>query len=593
MKKTIWALAIISIFTFHLSPFTLKAQNDNTYNESVVVKGSYTPVIEPSEKLNFPAQITDTLSRIEHTFHYNITPTRLRAMYEPTRIRAARIVGEPATKLYNNYLRLGMGNYWSPLADLYWSSTRDRLKTYGVRINHFSSWGKLTRLPEYGPVQQGNTGVTLFGKYIVGDVLQLSSDLSYEHDHNLYYGFTDNTLQTALGLTRDNISLADYRASYNIATWNVGIRNMELDANKLGYAANVRLGDLWTIWNQNELNLNLNGEVHYGFNIADKYKGIAYLHAEWDAYRYEMSPDNLPLGRNNTPLSSNPDYVGNLVQVNPFVVFFFRGLDIHSGVTMGWDAVNNNHNTTFHIFPDVTVSKKLMKDNIVLSLAATGGMEANSLNSIRQINPYVMPEISQWGSASATSHYDFIGHARWTLSKKLEANAEVSYSLRRNDITFMLSPYYDLDNVYQVAYNNLNCLTAGGDITFVNDEMITLRAGGHYYHYNFTGLGAVQPAWSMYYRPDWDALLAADVNYHNKWFFHLEGQLLGQMEGDNGEILPLRYGINAQVEYRHNRALSFFLKMDNLAFQRYWYWANYPSHRALFLAGLTYTIPHK
>ena len=584
---------IIILAALLLGSAAIYAQNNNTYNESVVVKGSYTPVIDQAEKLYFPAQITDTLSRIEHTYHYSITPMRLRAMYEPTRIRAARIIGEPATKLYNNYLRLGLGNYWSPLADLYWSSTRDRLKTYGVRINHFSSWGTLSKMPEYGPAQQGNTGVTLFGKYIVGDALQLSTDLSYEHDHNLYYGFTDNTLQTVLGMTCDDISLADYRASYNVATWNVGIKNMELDANKLGYAANVRLADLWGVWGQNELNLNLNGDVHYGFNIANKYKGIAYLHAEWDAYRYDVSSDGSPLGRNNTQPLISPSYVGNLVKVNPFAVFFFRGLDIHAGVTMGWNAITYNHNTTFHFFPDITISKMLMKDNLVLSIAATGGLEANSLNSIRKINPYVMPEISNWGAASATSHYDFVGHARWTLSKKLEANAEVSYSLREGDITFMLSPLYDLDNVYQVAYNSLNRLTMGGDITFVNDEMITLRAGGHYYHYSFTDIGVIQPVWSMYYRPDWDALLAADVNYHNKWFFHLEGQLLGKMEADGGQTMPMRYGVNAEVEYRHNRALSFFLKMDNLAFQRYWYWANYPSQRGLFLAGLTYTIPHK
>lgn len=586
MKKTIISMALL------LSAVPLWAQNNDNYNESVVVKGSYTPVIDQAEKLNFPALLTDTLSRIEHAFNYTITPVRLRAMYEPTRIRAARIVGEPATRLYNNYLRLGLGNYWSPLADLYWCSTRDRLKTYGVHLNHFSSWGKMAQLPEYGPVQQGNTGITLFGKYIVGDVLQLSSDLSYEHDHNLYYGFTDSTL-LANGMSRNSVSTSDYLASYNVATWNVGIKNMELDANKLGYAANLRLSDLRGVYGQNELNLNLSGDIHYGFNIADRYKGIAYLHAEWDAYRYQLSPDNLPLGRTDAQPLLNPDYVGNLVKVNPFAVFFFRGLNIHAGFTSAWDAINNNHRTSFRIFPDITLSKKLMKDNLVLSLAATGGVEANSLNAIRQVNPYIMPEISNWGSASATSHYDFIAHARWSLSRKLEANAEIGYSLRQNDITFTLSPLYLLENVYQVVYNSLNRLTAGGDVTFVNDEMITLRAGGHYYHYTFTDPGAIQPLWSTYYRPQWDALLAADLNYRNKWFLHLEGQLLGPIQADGPQTLPMRYGVNTQVEYRHNRALSLFLTVDNLAFQRYSYWANYPSHRGLFLAGLTYTIPHK
>ncbi len=583
MKKTVITAILLALAT------PLWAQND--YNESVVVKGSYTPVIEQPDKLHFPASITDTLSRIEHAFHYSISPSRLRAMYEPTRIRAARIIGEPATKLYNNYLRLGMGNYWSPLADLYWSSTRDRLKTYGIRINHRSSWDKLAKMPEYGPVQMGNTGVTLFGKYILGDVLQLHSDLGYEHDHNLYYGFTDSTLQAVLGLSRDDISISDYTASYNIATWNVGIKNLELDVNKLGYSADVHLSDLWTVWGANELNLNLRGDIHYGFPLLSDYKGVAYLQVEWEHYR-NVSPgagiDNF-LGI----FYSRPEYIDhtNILKINPYVDFLFRGLDIHAGLLYAWDgysaAGTNKHN---FFYPDVTVSKKLMNDNLVLSLAATGGVEANTLDRMRIVNPFVDPDFSP---GVVTSHYDFVGHARWTLSRKLEANAEVSYSLRSNDLTFTLyQPRYGLNNVYSDVYNNLNRLTVGGDIAFVNDEMITLRAGGHYYHYTFTDLGAVEPAWSRYYRPDWDALLAVDLNYHYKWYAHLEGQLIGQMESDNGS-LPMRYGINAQVEYRHNRALSFFARFDNLAFQRYWYWANYPSQRGLFTLGLTYTVPHK
>ena len=583
MKKTVITAILLAL------AIPLWAQND--YNESVVVKGSYTPVIEQPDKLHFPASITDTLSRIEHAFHYSISPSRLRAMYEPTRIRAARIIGEPATKLYNNYLRLGMGNYWSPLADLYWSSTRDRLKTYGIRINHRSSWDKLAKMPEYGPVQMGNTGVTLFGKYILGDVLQLHSDLGYEHDHNLYYGFTDSTLQAVLGLSRDDISISDYTASYNIATWNVGIKNLELDVNKIGYSADVHLSDLWTVWGANELNLNLRGDIHYGFPLLSDYKGVAYLQVEWEHYR-NVSPgagiDNF-LGI----FYSRPEYIDhtNILKINPYVDFLFQGLDIHAGLLYAWDgysaAGTNKHN---FFYPDVTVSKKLMNDNLVLSLAATGGVEANTLDRMRIVNPFVDPDFSP---GVVTSHYDFVGHARWTLSRKLEANAEVSYSLRSNDLTFTLyQPRYGLNNVYSDVYNNLNRLTVGGDIAFVNDEMITLRAGGHYYHYTFTDLGAVEPAWSRYYRPDWDALLAVDLNYHYKWYAHLEGQLIGQMESDNGS-LPMRYGINAQVEYRHNRALSFFARFDNLAFQRYWYWANYPSQRGLFTLGLTYTVPHK
>lgn len=132
MKRT-----TIMIVALLAATVGLRAQQEGGYNESVVVRGSYRPDIQPSEKLNFPAVVSDSLGRMEHSFVYSIAPTRLKTLYEPTRIKAARIVGEPTTRLYNNYLRLGMGNYWSPLADLYWSSTRDRLIFAGFISKHF------------------------------------------------------------------------------------------------------------------------------------------------------------------------------------------------------------------------------------------------------------------------------------------------------------------------------------------------------------------------------------------------------------------------------------------------------------------------
>ena len=603
MKRT-----TIMIVALLAATVGLRAQQEGGYNESVVVRGSYRPDIQPSEKLNFPAVVSDSLGRMEHSFVYSIAPTRLKTLYEPTRIKAARIVGEPTTRLYNNYLRLGMGNYWSPLADLYWSSTRDRLKTYGIRVNHRSSWASLPPLwalsgPSLGPLypyQANQTGVTLFGKYIVADKLQLSSDLSYEHDHNLYYGFSDSILSAVLGQSRDSISTSDYRASYNVATWNFGVSNMQLDVNKLGYAAKVHLSDLWATYGRNEFHLNLSGNVHYGFNIKNHYKGVAYMNIEWDGFANRINHNGqMPLGYGFVNTSSGyitlpapTDTVRshrNIVKINPYVDFDFRGLNFHAGFTTAWDGFSDTA-VAFRLFPDVVASKKLMKDNLVLSLGLTGGIDANSWNTIRIINPYIAPDADR----KATSHYDFAFHARWSISKKLEANAEVALQIMDNDLTFSLDRLYGLENVYKPLYIDNNRFVCGGTITFVNDEMLTMRAGGHYYHYSdLKDDGNALALTEMPYRPNWDALLAADVNYKDKWFFHLEGQLLGKMFGDNGDVLPMRYGVNVEIEYRHNRALSFFLKMDNLAFQRYWLWSNYPSQRGLFTLGLTYTIPHK
>jgi hypothetical protein len=145
----------------------------------------------------------------------------------------------------------------------------------------------------------------------------------------------------------------------------------------------------------------------------------------------------------------------------------------------------------------------------------------------------------------------------------------------------------------------------GGHFAFVNDEMLRLEAKGNYYIYRNKRTviqGDQRVELPLYYRPDFDAGVAATINYHDKIIGRLELQLMGRTPyatamatdgADSTLYLPLRYGMNLELEYRHNKALSFFLKADNLLFQRYFYWQNYPSYRGLFLLGLTYTIPTK
>lgn len=199
--------------------FAASAQEeDPAYNESVIVTGSYNPVVEESSKINVAPVITDTVATLPHTFNYNVSVRRLTSLYVPSRIKAARIIGEPATKLYNNYFKLGFGNYLSPLAEIYVNSLRSKNMNYGVRLTHRSSWGTIgtkgDSIPSpdyYGMAPFSLTDVGVFGKYITKNNLQLSGDLGFENDYNRYYGFSDSTLNAKLGLLRDSITPDQYK----------------------------------------------------------------------------------------------------------------------------------------------------------------------------------------------------------------------------------------------------------------------------------------------------------------------------------------------------------------------------------------------
>ena len=593
-----------------------RAQSDsNVYNERVVVTSRYRPVVEESPKVNVAPVITDTVSTMPKNLSYDITTRRLTSLYQPSRIKAARIIGEPATRLYHNYVKLGFGNYWSPMAEFYYNSLRSHDRTFGVRASHRSSWGTIGHAVDtifspdhYGQAPFSLTDITAFGKLITRNHLQLSADVGYQNDFTRYYGFSDSTLHSVLALPRDSIHRSDYAIAYNTASLNLGVKTLNTDVHALGYEANLGVTDLFATYGQNELNINVDGNIHYGFTIAQKHKAVAYLHLTYDGYANSFNPHTLPLGFDNALSAALADTANGrcalshsqyrrLYNVNPYIDFLFSGFQIHAGAVVALDGYNIP-DIEPRLYPDASVSKSFFHDLVNVTLSARGNIEALSWNRLRLLNPYIVP-----GSAvRATSHYDFGANIRLNLSKKIDFNLYAYYSYLNDDPSFRLDEHYLLHNLFTPVYDSLTRIRLGGSFVFLNDEMLRLELKGNYYIYKNRDIKYVddQPVeLPLYYRPDFDAALSATVNYTDKVLGRIEFQTLGRMpyatlstpEGTDSTLyLPMRLGLNLEVEYRHTKALSFFLKFDNLLFQRYFYWQNYPSYRGLLLAGLTYTI---
>lgn len=649
MKKYVLVLGLV------LVPLMLNAQQHDSvvYNESVVVTGEYNPVLDNSLlKLNVAPHITDTNMSLQHKFEYSITPRRLTSIFQPTRIKAAKIIGEPTTRLYNNYFRLGFGNYWSGLLDAFYNSTRAAKLAYGVQLHHYGSWGSLGHKPSdetlystnyWGADHFANSQLGGFVNYILKDNAELSSTVNYENDYNLFYGFNDSTLNAyginwlgKVAYNRDSISKKDYTSMYNVLTWTGGIRSLNTDVNQLGYDVNLLLSHLWGRPSMSEFRMMLDGTVHYGFPMFKEYKGIAALQVTWDHYgeRYgqnNINPDleQMPLGFSMPMILANQTFCfGNvadtdrwnkeILTLHPYVDFLFRNFKFHVGARGIVDAFSvsdayegfvniysisskppQSHLTAdrFYFFPDVVVNKNFMNDAMSLSAGLTGGVDANSWNAIRLINPYVAPN----QQTSASRHFDVFANMRFDFSKKLGMNLNVEYSWLNDALGFRLHPYYHLDNVYEICYVDLSQLTLGGNFSFVNDELLQMEVGGNYYNYASIkeGNGPVYRD----YRPTFDAHLNAKVNYKNKVRAQLQTLLLSRVTAEsttnpvNGittaDTLPVRFGIGLNVEYIHTRAISFFLNLDNIAAQRYFLWKNYPSHRFTAMIGMTYTIPTK
>lgn len=618
MKKTIkilLAAALISTFNSQLS--TVNAQNDSvnpSYNQSVVVVGDYNPILDGvTEKVNVAPAVNDNISEtLQPKFTYSITPRRISSLTSASGLKAAKVIGSP-TRLYNNYLRFGIGhdfaafNDINPLVDLYYTSTRHDNYSYGARFYHntdITTFGKEDETTpssdHYGRDRHTFNNLDLFGKYILNKKHLFSANLAFDREYGRYYGFSDSTLKAFQNYTRDSISFKDYAFTYNNLALNLGAKSLNTDVNKLGYSANVAMADLWGRYDFSQLSMDFDANVHYGFPIFSKYKAITYLRFNWMGFkqRYDApaSVDGMPLGYStlSAPVVILPDSMSagrHLFSINPYADFLFNGFKFHAGLAFGFNAFDAPGTTTHDLFPDLAVAKSFSNNSISLTLGFKGGYIANDWNSIRLFNPYVEPATF----SQATIDNNLYAHLRINFSKKLLLNLSADNHFYQNAMFFKLHNDYSLRNVFTPYYIDYDNLMFAADFTFVNDEMITLTLGANYsLDYNLPDNVVTL------YSPDFTAHLDADINYKDKWFFTLQTLFISSMDAEYTtnpttitKTLPARFGVSLGAEYIHSRALSFFAKIDNITAQRYFLWANYPAQRFNLMVGLTYTIPNQ
>ncbi len=601
MKRVI-SLRNLPLTLFLVASMGISAQNDTVnpvYHESVIVVGDYNPVLDGvTEKVNVaPVPAENVGNELQPRFTYSITPRRISSLTSTTGPKAKVFVSP--TKLYNNYLRFGLGHDFAsfadfnPLLDLYYTSLRDENKSYGIRLYHqtdVTTFGKkdddTPSADYYGRDRQSETNLDLFGKYILKKKHLFSANLLFDRHYGRFYGFSDSTLYAQSGQTHDDIDMSDYAYAYNNIGLNLGAQSLNTDINHFGYSANLKMSNFWANYDVSQQSMTLNGSVHYGFPMFRQYKAIAYLDAEWQGYKQHLDP----------AVPTDPDSYGrHIFKVGPYVDFLFKDFKIHAGLALGFNGYDDADNTTHDLFPDIAVAKSFMNNAMSLVVGLQGNYLVNDWNTIRHYNPY-----TYLGTATcATVDDNLYAHLRIDFSKKLILNISADNHFYRNRMFFMVSPVNPLGNLMDPYFVDVDNLDLGADFTFVNDEMITLSLGADYFlYYN------KKTEMPLFHAPAFSAHMDADVNYKDTWFFDLHMLFLTRsdayytIDGATGTVnvtgqLPARFGLSLGTEYKYSRAISFFARIDNVTCQRYFLWANYPSQRLNFMLGLTYTIPTK
>lgn len=521
-------------------------------------ESEFQPTIKDAVKFSDIPEIRDTVKRINNST-YGIVSNPLFPKYEVAPISPAKMQNEPLSKLYHSMIKLGYGPIYNmPYGEVWYNSLRSRDIAYSVHYKHFSS---MSQLDKAGYSGFSDNEAEIFGKKFYKKHT-LSGEFNYKRNVVNYYGF-DNEINHI-----DNKNYTKQR--FQLFEPVVQLQSHYTDSNKINHNIKLSYYNLQDIFNASENNVKLYSELGTFIN-----KEHLHVNVLADYYNHKKPNDTL----NDFIFSLNPYFEAN-------------GKKWHAdlGLTAAVDAFDDK--TKFYFYPQLNVYYDVYESILIPYAGASGGLIKNSYRSLTNENPFINPNIHY---ANTHNKFNVFGGLRGNLSSSTSYDAKVSYG-QYDSLQFFVIDYSDLtqlDNKFNVVYDNTSLLNVSGQVKYQYKEKIHFIAKGNYYLYSPKNLTRA------YHKPDYDITLSAIYNLKSKIILKADVFAIGNQwaltEVKDGEIyktepklLNSLIDVNIGGEYRYSKMLSFFLKFNNIANMKYMRWEKYPTQQFNFMLGLTF-----
>lgn len=549
-----WLLIILIVLFYTAASMAQTTGTEQIYN----VPSEFQPTIKDALKFSDVPEIKDTVKRIQN-IKYGITSVPLFPKYQVQQIAQAKLQNEPLNKLYHSLLKVGYGPIYNmPYGEFWIGNTRSRDMNYGAHLKHLSS---TAHLRDVGYSGYSDNEINIFGKQFYKKHT-LSGDFDYERNVIHYYGY-----DTSLNKLENDFT----RQRYQFVQPKIRLVSHYTDSTHINHDLGLSFYNLQ--------NLNREAENNIKFNAL----GSMYINKEklnvnflTDFYNHKQANDTL----NDLIVSINPSFEAS-------------GSQWHADIGLTGTLDNFKNATRFYFFPKLNVHYNVYENMIIPYAGVNGGLIKNSFRSLSKENMFVDTTLRY--SNTNNKYNAFIG-LRGNLSSKTSYDAKVSYA-QYDSLQFFVIDYSGTNQVYNrfsVVYDNTTLLTVGGQLKYQFKEKLNLIAKGNYYIYKTKNLTRA------YQKPDFDLTFSGIYNLQSKIIVKADLFFVGQQWAqtqitDNNGVNTLSpkqlkgyVDANLEAEYRYSKMLSFFVRFNNIANQRYYKWDRYPSQRFNFMFGVTF-----
>lgn len=549
---------------------TLVAQsqenNESVYNENIVVKTIFDPVVNEAYKINDNPQTITTKFEIP-PFQYEKTTKQFPTTMVFEQIKPAKVKGEPLSKLYNSHIKAGIGTYFTSLLDLSYTQTRSKNFIYSAHYRHNSSLGQIK---DYGNSTFANNDLDLYAKRIWKNFF-LDGAISYNHQRQYFYGFIDST----------NIDKETYISPYHNIGGFVKYQSLYKDNAALHNGAILAINHTFNKWGRKETRIVANIDLHKNFTFLNSDKQNIGLLLNYNQSLGSYEPKDIALFQNNNiEANAFKNKLGDF-NINPYTNLNIKNIQLNVSLNI---IPTFGDTKSFNFLPTATIELPLIANLIKIKAGIISKYNTPTLNYLRVENPYLSP----LAKIESNSEMNLFAKIYFITKSNVLLSLQGGYKIGNNNYFYTLDNNAALNNMFNLVYDDTKTFYIDANLAYQIDKTLDLSLNLLYQNVKTTNL---QYAW---YTPAFKANFFVRYNANDKFNISLVPSFQSKVKclNPNGEVeeLKSKIDINIWANYNYSNKLTFFAELNNIAYQRYYNYYNYPSQRIVLMAGAKYSF---
>jgi hypothetical protein len=466
-------------------------------------------------------------------------------------IKPLKIKQTSSSDIYGNYLRVGYGNYASPLLEAYLNSRKDKNKLLGAHFYHNSS--------AKGPVDgknssSGMTGISLSGRSI-SDQVSLAGNVAFENRATTFYGYPEETQPP-----KDSI-----RQSFNLFKLSGELSNAR-NAD-FGYHLGAGFSYLADKFTARETEVDLDFKSSYDMDETSKINLTAVFNG---------------ITRKDDKVDAKPR---SLFSVTPSYAFVpMENLKLSVGLKIAFEN-DTIESKNFHLYPDVTASYPV-SPTVDFVAHLSGGVERVSLQTLSNENLWLAPNVA---INHANNAIDFGLGLNARLGNKVGAYGGLSLKMYKKLYYFINAP--EDQSKFVVAYDDTKQTNLYVALSYAQSETAKFFLRGDYFRYEVDNLP------DAIHRPTYKLTANGLINVSDKLIFTADVIAQGGMKAlDFSEVetkvvkLKGAFDLNFKTEYLFSKSFSAFLQLNNILSSKYPIFYHYPVRGFQATAGITWSF---